>query len=328
MSRMRPRLRPVALGTLVALAALLGAGCGDDDDEASADPCAARLDAMEARLEAAAAGAEPAGAPSAVSLPSASRGAPLGGPRPLLVVSRDEVRLAGRGVGGGDDLERLAETLGSDLRGLARSRGGDSPPTVALWVAAELPVHRLARLLSRAPPDQDFVLLARGPRPERADAPPWVAEGLEPPPLEPDPVDAEDGRFWRARRPDDPRARRERVEALWERATTGCEAARGHLPAPPERTAAGPPLGPPSVDPLMRVLRRCGCDEVDLAAVEAVAHAALVSPEGPLVRVGPKLRFGLATGEGREIRAGDATVAALVSRLAGVAADRAWIRAE
>lgn len=69
---------------------------------------------------------------------------------------------------------------------------------------------------------------------------------------------------------------------------------------------------------------------MDHAAIEALAEASLVSPEGPVWRVGPELRFGLAAaGQGREVSAGGVDVSELVRRLGELdPTEPAWVRAE
>src|SRR5690606_25751334 len=131
-----------------------------------------------------------------------------------------------------------------------------------------------------------FALLFRATdvRPPRAPgAPAWVREALRFAPTT------------------DALERRERLDEAWARATERCAVAREHLPVPGDLAPAGPPMGAPSPAPLIDALRRCGCDGPDLAAIEAVALAALVDPDGPLVRAPCSLRFGPATGEGREL---------------------------
>lgn len=295
------------------MVALLLVACSE---RAPVDPCAARIDAIAARLARAARYAEPSGAPPEVPLAQARGAAPLEGAPPLLVVGEGEVRLAGRGVGAGDDA-RVAERLAADLRALrdVSVREGDEAWTVALWVDPSVRVERLAALLAPASAHARFALLVRASdvRVPRAEgAPEWVAPAL------------------RARASESAYDRRERIDRAWERATGRCEAARGHLPIPAALAPSGPPMGAPSVEPLVRAMRRCGCEQSDLAAMEAVARAALVSPEGPLARVPAALRFGYATDDARElvVDAQD-TVAELAATLARSSGDESiWIVAK
>lgn len=306
-AKRRPDARP-----LLALALVLAA-C--DAPPAAVDRCTARIDAIARRLERAGAVADPSGAPPEIPLPRGRGGEPLSGALPLLVVSADEVRLAGRGVGGAEDDERLAALIAEDLRALAATRESDEAWTVALWVDPALEVHRLVRMLSRAPPEVRFALLFRSTDvrlPRAPGAPPWVREALRFAPTA------------------GPLERRERLDEAWARATERCPGAREHLPVPAELAPAGPPLGPPSPAPLIEALRRCGCDGPDLAAIEAVALAALVHPDGPLVRAPHSLRFGPATDEGRELVVrGDARAGGLLERIARLpAGEIVWIAAE
>ena len=290
------------------------AGCGADP---AADPCARRLRAIDARLEAAAQMTEPSGAPPAVALPIAA-GVPLEGAPPLIVIADGEVTLAGRGVGGGEDLERLADTVAHDLASLASAshRTEGEPWPIAVWAQPELSAHQLARILSRAPDEARFVLLVRGEpssRPRVPHAPRWVARALA------------------GSDTDDPLSRRDRLDSTWSRAVRTCPAAQAHLPIPARLSPTGPPLGPPSLARLSAALRQCGCRGTDLAAIEAVATAALVSEEGPLRRAPPDLRFGPSTGPGEElVLAPDADVAALAARLAPMRGSDApmWIRVD
>ncbi|GAB5546064.1 MAG: hypothetical protein SangKO_058240 [Sandaracinaceae bacterium] len=280
---------------------LLGAlGLVACDGDAAEDPCVERLRALEERLAVASAMAEPSGAPPDVPLPHAE-GVPLTVAVPIVTVTADEVRFGERGVGGGDDLERLAETLGADLRSRARALRVEegSPWEIGLWAAPDVEVHRLTRLLASAPDEARFFLLVRGEpsaRPSVEDAPDWITEAV-------------------ASQAHDDVDRRDRLEEAWDRATRTCEAARPHLPLPAPLLPAGPPLGPPSTSALLRALRQCGCRDTELAAIEAVAVEALVPAEGPLSRARPALRF-RALAEGRELRLPpDADVAALAVRL-------------
>ena len=297
------------------LASVLAA-CGGD--RSSPDPCTARIDAIASHLARAAEHADPVGAPPEIPLPHSAGGVALGGTPPLVVVGADEVRLGDRGVGGASD-ERAGERLASDLRALRDvsiedDDGGAFP--VALWVDPSVGVAELVALLRPASAHAEFALLVRAtdvrlPRGERA--PEWVRPAL------------------RAGALASPSDRRERIDLAWERATAECEGARAHLPIPPELAPSGPAMGAPSSDALVDALRRCGCERADLAAIEAVALAALVSREGPLTRMPPALRFGHATDGAPELAIdGGATVDQLVSRLAsrGGSGDAIWIVAE
>lgn len=295
------------------LAVSLLLGCGGD--RAPSDPCAARIGAIASHLALAAEHADPIGAPPEVPLPRAAGGVPLGGAPPLVVVGAEEVRLGARGVGSVSDAQ-AAERLATDLRALREVSIEDDdggPWTVALWVDPSLEVERLAALLGPASAHARFALLARAtdvrlPRGERP--PEWVRPLL------------------RAGALASPSDRRERIDVAWERATAACEAARAHLPIPPELAPSGPAMGAPSIDPLVEALEGCGCAHADLAAIEAVALAALVSPEGPLVRMPPALRFGHATDGAEELALdADASVEALVAALSsrGGSGGAIWI---
>lgn len=292
--------------------ALLAVACG----QRPVDPCTARVDAIAARLERASELADPSGAPPEVPLPRGPGGVPLEGAPPLLVIGADEVRFAGRGVGGLTDEEALAAHVASDLRAYATAETErEDAWTVALWVDPALEVHRLARMLSRAPPEVRFALLVRATdvrAPRAPDAPDWVRAAV------------------RVRPTTGALERRERLDEAWARATEGCELARAHLPVPAELAPAGPPMGAPSTDALLDALRRCGCEGVDLPAIEAVALAALVSREGPLARMPHALRFGPATDHGRDlVLEGDADAQALVTRLASTPrGELIWVSAD
>ena len=290
---------------------LVLAACGGD--RAPADPCTARIDAIASHLGRAAEYADPIGAPPEVPLPHGEGGVPLEGTPPLLVVGSEEVRLAGRGVGSATD-ERAGERLATDLRALRDVSIEDDDGgawTVALWVDPSLGVEQLVGLLGPSSAHARFALLVRATdvRPPRGARPPeWVRPAL------------------RAGALASPSDRRERIDLAWERATAECEGARAHLPVPPELAPTGPAMGAPSTDALVDALRGCGCERADLAAIEAVALAALVSPEGPLVRMPPALRFGHATDDARELAVdAGATVADLAASLAGASGDAMWI---
>lgn len=282
----------------LALSSLIVAGCGAVRE---ADPCDERLVVLEARLSRAAANAEPSGSPPDVPLPRVDTGASIDGAPPLLVVS-DEIVFTGRGVGGTDDIERSAETLRSDIRSWARAnrRQSGDELRIALWVAPDVLVDTLVRLLRHAPGHARFALLVRGPVFEPgAGEPGWVP------------------RAFRVRT-GDPSGQRLRLESAWARATETCERARGHLPLPAPLAPAGPPLGAPTVRGLMDALRACRCTGTDLAAIEAVATRALVDRDGPVFRLRPSLRFGPPTDDAPalELRPGD-DVADLVAQLEG-----------
>lgn len=281
--------------------ALVLAGCGREP--AHVDPCTRELDDLAARLERAASFADPSGAPVDIPLARAAGGMPLEGTPPLLVVGTGEIRLGGRDVGGIDEPSAPAN-LAADARALRDASELDeaSPWTIALWADREVEVGRLIELLAPISADARFALLVRAddvraPRPRRPV--PWVREALRP------------------RASESAADRRERLELAWDRATGSCEPARDHLPVPPELEMAGPPMGKPSVAPLIGALRRCGCDAFDLPAVEAITLGALVSPDGPLVRLPQELRFGRATDDARELAVDpNAEVGDLVETLA------------
>jgi hypothetical protein len=281
---------------------LLLAAC--EAPPAPVDRCTARIDVLAERLDKAQRYADPSGAPPDVALPHGRRGIPLVGAPPILVVTRDDVRLAGRGIGGGDDVDRLAETLAQDLRTMADiTAEGDRPWLVALWAEPELGVERLVRILARAPPRARFALLIRGDDVRLPPAPSWTRD--------------------LRRDVGDPLDRGERLDAAWLRATRSCEAAREDLPLPAELAPASS-----SVRSLIAALRRCGCDHTDLNAIQSVALAALVPPDGPLVRVAPTLRFGPAFEGGRELVLGPNTdVASMVRRIPRVR-QTVWVSVE
>ncbi len=301
-------LRPVRAEFCLLFAIVLG-GC--DRPSAPRDPCTARIDGIAERLSTAAQYADPSGAPPDVALPSARGGVALASELPILVVGRDEVRLSGRGVGGGDDIDRIAEALVSDLRALEQTVADeDQPWLVALWAEPELDVDRLVRLLAGAPPRARFALLARGSdvRLPRAQRPPqWTRPFLR----------------------GDAFTRRDRLEEAWERASGSCERARDELPLPASLESAGPMLGTPSVQALISAMRHCGC-ESDLAGMEAIALAALVPAEGALVRMPQRLRFGPAFEGGRELALeGALDVSELARRLARERRDAfVWVVSE
>lgn len=296
---------------LVPLLLLLALGC---DDEPEVDPCARNLGALRERLERVAAMAEPAGAPDWVEPPEHASGVPFTEVGPLLVVTPDEVELAGRGVGGGDDPERMAENFSSDLRGWARSHrvDEDAPLWVAVWAAPDTTLGHLRDLVRLAPPQARYALLVRAPEPEaRAEVPGWVDEAFAP-----------------TTPPGRPRVRQQHVERAWRRATRTCEGARPHLPLGGRLEATGPALGPPSVAPLMRALEECGCEGTELDVIEAVASRALVPPRGAVLRLPPALRFGPAMDDAPEQTFGpDDTVASLVERLGG-SGGAVWVRVD
>jgi len=288
--------------------ALLLVACDASD---RVDPCEARLNGIAQRLEAAAAVAEPTGAPPDVALPRSTAGQPLGGAPPLLVVS-ETVIFAGRGVGGLERADRAAETLRDDMTSWAAAEGrdDDAPLLVALWAAPDVTARALTDLLRHAPRRARFALLVRGPRPTaRDDEPGWVEAALR----------------WRAGRPE---SFRERSAQAWERATQTCERAAPHLPIPAPIAPAGPPLGAPTVDDLVAALRACGCDGVDLPAMEAVATRALVDRAGPVRRLPPTLRFGPPVDDAPALEPAPETT---VDALTGSLAEREgplWIRAD
>lgn len=286
--------------------ALLIAGC---DGGANTDPCDARLAALEQRLALAAASSGPSGAPPDVPLPTLEEGDPLEGAPPLLVVS-DEVVLAGRGVGGGEDVDRTAETLSGDLRSWARANRHPEgqPLVIALWTSPEVHVDTLVRLLRHAPGEARFALLVRGaPRAPPEDEPSWVPGAFRV-------------------RTGDPRDQRDQLDAAWTRATQTCERARAHLPVPAAFAPTGPALGAPSVTGLMSALGQCRCQGTDLPAIEAIATRALVDRDGPVHRLAPSLRFGPPTDGTPALELGvDDDVADLAARLVGRAGSL-WVQ--
>ncbi|MCB9593814.1 MAG: hypothetical protein H6719_13860 [Sandaracinaceae bacterium] len=282
--------RCIALG--IALA-----GCGIADDT---DPCERRMAALETRLAEAARTAPPSEAPTEVQLAPSEHGVLLEGAPPLLVVG-DEVVFQGRGVGGGDDVDRVAETLRSDLRSWEAAQGLEGPEvvTIALWADASSSADTLARLLRHAPPNVRFAGLVRGPPLGPLEhEPEWLDQTLS---------GGAQGR---------PEGQRVRFETAWTRATSDCPAARGQMPAPAAVRQGGPPLGAPSIDGLMTALRSCSCDHTDFVAVEAVARRALVDPAGSVHRLRATLRFGAPTDAAPVIEVEtNQTVADLVARI-------------
>ncbi len=291
----------------IVFALLLGA-C---DPTEAADPCEARLRALEARLTSAAATAEPSGAPSRVRLPRSEAGAPLTGTPPLLVIASDVV-FAGRGVGGSETIDRTAETLRQDLRSWARAHdiADDAPFPIAVWSAPDESVDALVGLLRHAPSNARFALLVRGPpRAALDDEPTWVEPALR----------SRSGR---------PESRRQHLEAAWTRATEGCPAAGPHMPTPAPLAPAGPPLGAPAIDSLMSALEACGCEGTHLAAIEAVTTRALVDAAGPVLRLPATLRFGPPTDDAAVVESPpDQTIAALVQVIAA-RRGALWVRAD
>ncbi len=279
--------------------ALFAAACAPE--RAPVDACTARMDRIEARLDRAASYADPPSAPPDVDL-VAGRGVPLEGAPPMLVVA-DEVVLDGRGVGGGDDLERVAAALARDLLSLEETYGhGEGPWLVALWIEPHVDVEHLVRLLALAPPRVRFAVLVR-PRDVRPR--PWLLASLR----------------------GEPSLREERFDRLWARATEGCPAAREHLPRTID--AEGTPMGPASAARLVHVLRLCGCEGANLGAIEAIAVAALLGIDGGVARARPVVRFGPAVGPGEEIALpADTSAGELVRRLARTRDTTVWITTE
>lgn len=271
-------------------------GC---EREPEVDLCEQTLASLRERLETAAAQAAPPGAPDWMALPE-GEGVAVDGAGPLLVVSATDIELDGRGVGG-EDIDEAAEVLARDLESWARAsrlaEGADID--VRLWAAPDTQIERLVQLLGVAPPEARFSLLVRG---EHADgeAPDWVREAFA--------LDAI-GR---------PRVRRQRAERAWRRATRQCEAARGHLPLGGDLQALGPAAGRPSVEPLMRALAECGCEDTGLPTVELVATRALLPLQGPIARAGATLRFGASPdGQGERSFSAEQTVQDLTEALGG-----------
>jgi len=291
---------PFILAFVVVAAGFVGA-CGSTE---AADPCETQLSELETRLGSAAARAEPSGAPPGVPLPSSEAGVALEGAPPLLVVS-SEVVFAGRGVGGVGDAEAIdhtAETLRNDLRSWSQVHdvSSDAPFPIALWVAPDVRVDDLVRLLRHAPSNARFALLIRGPvQAAREDEPSWVGPALR----------SRSGR---------PESQRRHLEAAWTRAVESCSAAAPHMPTPAPLAPAGPPLGAPAIGGLMGALRSCGCESTELAAIEAVATHALINADGPVLRAAATLRFGPPTDGSPAIEvAPDLQVHTLVERLSG-----------
>lgn len=287
-------------------AILLLAAC---DMSPPVDPCDARLDALERRLEAAAATSEPSGAPPDVALPRHDTGTRVEGTPPLMVVSW-EVVFGGRGVGGLDDVDRTAETLRADLRAWATTHEAEEPYTVLLWVAPDVTVDALTRLLRHAPEEARFALLVRGaPVDADPDEPAWIERALSAP-------------------AGNPVSQRAHLDEAWGRATRQCERAAAHLPVPAPLAPAGPSLGVPTVSGLMRALRACRCEGTDLSGIEAVARRALVDADGPVHRLPATLRFGPATGSGAELEFGPSdTLDDLVERV-DAREGTVWIRVD
>jgi hypothetical protein len=157
-------------------------------------------------------------------------------------VARDEVLLDGRGLGGGEDLGALAPRVAQDLRMAARLAGADRIH-VALWLAPDLPLDVLDRLLSEVEVVADV----------------WWREGEVPPPAA------------------DPLAAQARRAEAFAGATRGCSAARIWLPRD------GRPGAPAA---LVDALAGCGCDGLDLTAVEEAASS-LLAPRGGGLRRAP-----------------------------------------
>ncbi|MBX3274957.1 MAG: hypothetical protein KF729_32130 [Sandaracinaceae bacterium] len=274
------------------------------------DPCEARLRAIEERLTAAAASAAPAGTPEEAALPRSDRGVPFDGAPPLLVVG-DEVVLAGRGVGGIEELDATGTTLRRDLARFVEGRApADEPLLFAVLAAPDVSADALARLLRGAPADARFALGVRAaPLPALEGEPAWVESETR----------AIPGR---------PEALRERLDAAWSRATASCEPARAHVPVPPALRPADPPLGAPSVHALVAALRECRCGDPGLGAIEAVARRALVGPDGPVHRLRVTLRFGLPSDAAPAVEVEPhETVEAFARRLEGREGPL-WVRAE
>ena len=273
-------------------------GCGT---QPAVDPCEPRLTQFEERLTWAAVTSEPAGAPPQVPLPTSAHGVPRRAAAPLLVVSVDEVSFAGRGVGGGDDLTRIAETLRADMSSWARVHrllSAEEIP-VLLWAAPDVPARRLVRLLRHTPANVRYHLLVRGAaRPPSPSEPAWVGPALR-------------GRSGR------PESERERVEAAWARVSEGCPGIAPHMPTPAPLTQVGLLLGPPAQDELVGAVRDCGCASADVDAIEAVAMHALVAPAGPVLRLASTLRFGPPTDAADAVPAAQGQdVQALIERYA------------
>ncbi len=304
--------RAVVGVAVIGIAAIAAAsGC---DARPTEDPCAAPLAALRQRLEDAAARAEPPGAPDWVD-PPAGDGVPMEAPAALLVITRDDIELAGRGVGGGD-ADEAAEVLAEDLARWGRAHldaDADRLP-VGLWASPDTPVERIQRAVRASPPEARFGLLVRGAPAARDGDPDYVTEAFR---------DDTQGR---------PRVRRQRIERAWRRATSRCEPARNHLVTGGGLEAAsGPALGRPSVARLLEALAECGCEGTGLAAIEAVQARALL-PRGPLLRARPWLRFGPPTDAAPEVRlTPDADVAALVEALPDSppeGTDTVWVRVD
>lgn len=303
-----------AVAILLGLMSVAAVGC---DDAPPPDPCVARMTQFEARLNARRSVRDPEGAPPDVPLPSIDGTTPAPA-LPLLVVSAEEVFFDGRGAGG-LAAEATTGALLSDLRLHIDFQGGDAPVEVALWVAPGVTLETLQRLLGHAPPRLRFVLLARGPVPPVDDIPDWFETEL----ARVDPPTEGEGEGFPAVSVVTPQAqRRARLPAAWTRATQTCEGA-----APTLRYDARGTLLRATLGTLVARVRECGCDTADVNAIEAVALESLRSPEGPLVRVPPPLRFG--PGDATELELAAATdVAMLAAQLAERPAELVHVRAE
>ena len=78
----------------------------------------------------------------------------------------------------------------------------------------------------------------------------------------------------------------------------------------------------------MRALRSCGCGEEGPESIVALVREALRQEPGPLVQAGPPLRFGPASGDGRERSvAASITVERLLTS-EELGDELLWIRAE
>ncbi|MGE0789173.1 MAG: hypothetical protein AB7S26_26100 [Sandaracinaceae bacterium] len=304
--------------TACALALALS-GCSDPPPPPN--PCAVRIAALRESLERAALAIEPPGAPTWVSLPTLEDGAgagALGAATPLLVITAEDVELAGRGVGGDGDPAMLAETLASDLERIVgapdedeETTGTREPRLVALWLDPETPLGRVAEVLRSAPPWVRFAVLVRGAQlPTSAPAPAWVTEAL--------------GTVEGAR----PRERRQRAGRAWARATRRCPSARGTLPDPAAVDPAGPALGRTSVAGLLAAVERCGCARLDVDAIEALASASLVPPSGPVLRLAPTFRFGAARDQATELQFRDEDPVSQLVRRAPTREGEVWVRVD
>ena len=259
----------------------------------------------------AAAHADPEGAPPDVPLPRLEEGVPVSATTPLLVVGASEVRFEERGVGGLEDLTRAAETLATDVRVAARVAQGGGPFVLGLWADPSVPIATLEELTRGLPPEVRLVLLARGPATAwlRAEGrpsalPPWVTGALE----RSDPIY--------------PHRARIRLEEAWERALPHCEPAVAQLPDR-ERGA----VRRAEVEALVASVRRCGCEELELPQLTALAMRAIANPEGGLLAHQRALRFGAATGPGDDLEV-SGTVAELAEALSRLPAEgpALWVR--